>query len=250
MKKKNSFVMYKNWKPSIDKMSLEQKGMLLDAIMTYQAGEEVTIDDLAVDIFFTIAKERFDEDRESWEKTCAARAEAGSKGGDAKANNAKQNVAKGSKTKQNVAKGSKTKQNVANVADSEYESVSEGVSESVSDGVSDSGFEEEKSINPKEKQSKKKAAASAYVDDPELNAAIVDFVEHRKKLRKPMTEKAIHLFIKRVNELAISTQEQIELINTAIERGWQTVYPRDEKARSGTTTGLDYLYEMATGGAV
>ena len=245
MKKKNSFVMYKNWKPSIDKMSLEQKGMLLDAIMTYQAEEEVAIEDSAVDVFFAMIKEKFDEDGEKYEKVCESKSEA------AKQREAqKAQLCTKSTTLHNSAQKAQLCTKSTKKGDSDCEGDSEGDSEGVSDGVSDSGFEEEKSINPKEKQSKKKAAASAYVDDPELNAAIVDFVEHRKKLRKPMTDKAIHLFIKRVNELAISTQEQIELINTAIERGWQTVYPRDEKARSGTTTGLDYLYEMATGGAV
>lgn len=86
----------------------------------------------------------------------------------------------------------------------------------------------------KEKQNKKKAAASAYVDDPELNAAICSFVESRKKLRKPMTDRAIELFISRVQKTGGSLSEQIDLINTAVERGWQTVYPKSDKAGGWT----------------
>lgn len=81
----------------------------------------------------------------------------------------------------------------------------------------------------KEKQNKKKVAASAYVDDPELNAAICSFVESRKKLRKPMTDRAIELFISRVQKIGGSLSEQIDLINTAVEKGWLTVYPKSDK---------------------
>ena len=86
-----------------------------------------------------------------------------------------------------------------------------------------------------EKEKKKKVAASAYVDDPELNTAICDFVEHRKKLRKPMTDKAIALFVRHLQEITNNVQDQIDLINTAIERGWQTVYPSkgEQKQASG-----------------
>ena len=82
-----------------------------------------------------------------------------------------------------------------------------------------------------EKEKKKKVAASAYVDDPELNTAICDFVEHRKKLRKPMTDKAIALFVRHLQGMTDNVQDQINLINTAIERGWQTVYPAKEEQR-------------------
>ena len=71
-----------------------------------------------------------------------------------------------------------------------------------------------------EKEKKKKVEASAYVDDPELNTAICDFVENRKKLRKPMTD---------------SVQDQIDLINTAIECGWLTVYPSKGEQRQSSS---------------
>lgn len=76
---------------------------------------------------------------------------------------------------------------------------------------------------------------STCVDTPPnpLKEAIESFCDHRKKMRKPMTDYAIDLFRKRLQELAPSNEEkQIELINTAIERGWQTVYLPDEKKPS------------------
>ncbi|MEI3168849.1 MAG: hypothetical protein V8S58_13615 [Lachnospiraceae bacterium] len=87
-----------------------------------------------------------------------------------------------------------------------------------------------------EKEKKKKVAASAYVDDPELNTAICDFVENRKKLRKPMTDKAIvRLFVRHLQGMTDSVQDQIDLINTAIECGWLTVYPSKGEQRQASS---------------
>lgn len=68
-----------------------------------------------------------------------------------------------------------------------------------------------------------------YSDDEHLNIAIKDFIDHRKKMKKPMTDKAIELFIKKLNELAPQNiPEQIRLIEIAIEKGWMSVYPSKE----------------------
>ena len=86
-----------------------------------------------------------------------------------------------------------------------------------------------------EKEKKKKVEASAYVDDPELNTAICDFVENRKKLRKPMTDKAIALFVRHLQGMTDSVQDQIDLINTAIECGCLTVYPSKGEQRQASS---------------
>ena len=93
--------------------------------------------------------------------------------------------------------------------------------------------DKDKDKDLKEKQSKKKAAASAYSDDPALDRSIKNFIESRRKMRKPMTDNAIDLFCRHLEKLAPENhEEQITLINTAIERGWQTVYPPgDSKKR-------------------
>lgn len=85
--------------------------------------------------------------------------------------------------------------------------------------------------------------AHAYADEPELDKAIRDFIEHRKKLRKPMTDKAVELFINRVKKMSSSVPGQVALINTAIERGWQTVYPVNE-AEPQQRNNTDKLAEL------
>ncbi len=62
-----------------------------------------------------------------------------------------------------------------------------------------------------------------YVDDPLLNQAILDFIEHRKK-KAPMTPKAIDLMIKKLSELSNDTSVQIAIINQSIMNGWKGVF--------------------------
>ena len=58
-----------------------------------------------------------------------------------------------------------------------------------------------------------------------VDEAIGYFLEHRKKLRKPMTEHAVVLLRARLESLAPGNdQKKIELIENAIYRGWQGIF--------------------------
>lgn len=99
---KNSFVLYTDYKEILSELSQEQKGNLLDAIFDYALGESVNLDP-ATKMAFKFISAQMDRDNERWEKTRKARQEAGSKGGLAKASNAKQKLANASKAKQTLA---------------------------------------------------------------------------------------------------------------------------------------------------
>lgn len=93
-------------------------------------------------------------------------------------------------------------------------------------------------VNPQEEdveeeQEKKKSKKKRYDTDEALNDAILAFIEHRKKLRRPMTEHVIELFLKKLNGLSEDNDEKIQIINEAMEHGWQTVYPLKGR-REGT----------------
>jgi hypothetical protein len=79
------------------------------------------------------------------------------------------------------------------------------------------------------KETKAKKTDVVYSDDIELNEAIKDFVKHRKVIKSPMSDKAIELFVNKLNRISNDTDEKIELINTAIECGWKTVYPKKKE---------------------
>ena len=79
---KNGFLLDKRDKVLTDKLSIEQKGILFDAIMKYVNDIEVgRIEDGAVDMLFTCMAEKIDRDAEAYDQVCKARSEAGAKGG-------------------------------------------------------------------------------------------------------------------------------------------------------------------------
>ena len=79
---KNGFLLDKRDKVLTDKLSIEQKGILFDAIMKYVNDIDVgRIEDGAVDMLFTCMAEKIDRDAEAYDQVCKARSEAGAKGG-------------------------------------------------------------------------------------------------------------------------------------------------------------------------
>ena len=88
---------------------------MIQAISMYQSGvKEVNISNCALNAIFEMFKSRFEKDDKKYQDTCDNRANAGSKGGQAKSNNAKQSVA-------NLANDNFAKQSVANLADKDKE---------------------------------------------------------------------------------------------------------------------------------
>ena len=71
-----------------------------------------------------------------------------------------------------------------------------------------------------------------YSDVPELNEAIIAFIEYRKTIKKPMSDRAITLLLGKLNKMSNSVQEQIEILNQSILNGWQGIFPL--KSDSGT----------------
>ena len=98
-----------------------------------------------------------------------------------------------------------------------------------------------KDAKTKEKTHKKKPTVSNTPLTP-LEGAIEEFKAHRKKLGKPMTDRAVQLFRGELEKLAPSDdRKKIALINHAIMKGWQSVYPIDERrAKRGTGSRANY----------
>lgn len=115
MAEKDSFVLYNSYYDLIEDLDMEQRGTLLTAILEHSLGIEQTDLDPITKLAYRVIASQLDRDRKKWERTCKKRAEAGRRGGLAKASKAKQDLA-------NVAKASKAKQSLANLAEYEYES--------------------------------------------------------------------------------------------------------------------------------
>ena len=72
-----------------------------------------------------------------------------------------------------------------------------------------------------------------YSDVPELNEAIIAFIDYRKGIKKPMSDRAITLLLGKLNKMSNSVQEQIEILNQSILNGWQGIFPLKSDSGSG-----------------
>lgn len=66
------------------------------------------------------------------------------------------------------------------------------------------------------------ANANEFFINEELNKAFLDFINHRKQLKKPMTERAIELSVKKLEKQ--TEQNAIKMIENSIENGWSGLF--------------------------
>lgn len=77
---KSSFILYTEIADVIKELTNEQKGVLFQAILDYQLGNEIMISDSIVRIAFIPIKQNLDRNAEKWERIRLKRSEAGKKG--------------------------------------------------------------------------------------------------------------------------------------------------------------------------
>lgn len=70
-----------------------------------------------------------------------------------------------------------------------------------------------------------------YIDDSALNQAIIEFVAHRKSIKKPMSDHAVKLMISKLKKMTSNVDEQVEIINQSIVNGWQGIFPLKEEGK-------------------
>lgn len=205
---KDGFIFYQSFFTAIEKLKEDSDRLACyEAICRYGlSGEEPEEDDGITAAIFALIKPQIDANEK--------RREAGRKGGKA---TQEQNASKAQAIESEVKANSSKAQ--ANESKAEPK---------------DKCKREKENIKEKGKEKNKKESADERRDvfetcTPELKAEVLKFVEHRKKLRKPMTEHAIELLINKLNVIGVNDTQRIELLQTAIEHGWQTVYKPDDK---------------------
>lgn len=117
---KESIVIYARQRMALKRLTDAQRGVLLDALLTYAGGEEPTFTDGMVMVAFDFFRTQIDIDRAKYDEVCEKRREAGRNGGLAKKANA-------TKCYQMQAKESKRKHDNDNNNDNENENVNENV---------------------------------------------------------------------------------------------------------------------------
>ena len=76
-----------------------------------------------------------------------------------------------------------------------------------------------------------------YFEDEKLNTLFEDFIEHRKQMKKPMTDRSITMHVNKLN--AESVPNAIKMIERSIEHGWSSVYELKEKDKVSDDTAGD-----------
>lgn len=92
------------------------------------------------------------------------------------------------------------------------------------------------------KKSNKKEIYEEYeqilsqIQNADLKSAYLGFIEMREEIKSPMTPRALHILIKRVETLEPNSAErQIDLLETAILNKWKSVYPNKDDRRGKPT---------------
>lgn len=226
---KDGFIFHFENAEDLEDMTLEEKGMIFDAMIAYSIdGTEPEFNDRALKTVWKPIRRRLDKDSEAYEERCRRNSENGKKGGRPskvedeveKANGFFENPEKPKKSEWFLEKPKK--------ANTDTETDTDTDTKTKTDTDTETDTESNKVTQVKEKQSKKKAAASAYVSDPRVNDAICQFIEHRKKIRKPMTDYAVERLVKRLQGMVDDPDTQISILNKAIDKGWQDIYPPDD----------------------
>ena len=98
------------------------------------------------------------------------------------------------------------------------------------------------------KGGKVKTETVYYPDDEKLNQAFADFVEMRKKIKKPMTERAVTLAMNKLKKLSevpfadsMDNDLAIQILEQSTMNCWQDLYPlKDSNNKKSGNGGVDW----------
>lgn len=84
--------------------------------------------------------------------------------------------------------------------------------------------------NKKERKPKKQTKSydeqiAEYTDNEELQDALKAFIQMRSFIKKPMTEYALKLMLKKLDELGNTDDVKIAILNQSITHNWQGIFP-------------------------
>lgn len=213
----NSFLLYKDSRIFISKLNREQRGDLLEAIFNYACDLEIPDfhDDAMTQMCFEIIKSYLDRDEKKYQEKCRKRAEAGKRGGLAKASNAKQSKAKASNTNQSVA-------NLAD-NDTDNDTVTGNVIDTENDIASDMDTETEQADADPVPADQLAASAAADAEPPAGDLFSVEqLLAKAKKNKVNLTEEGVRAFHEEMHESGwVLYQQPVEkrMIVRAM-RGW------------------------------
>lgn len=212
-----SFILYQEYKKHIDLLSLEQSGKLFKAIFDYNDGIEYDLEPI-IKMAFSFIKADLDRNKEKYNNIVERNKINGSKGG--------------RPSKDNKPTGLSGNQDKPKKADNDDVNVNDSESKNKNDS---------------------KNELPIFINKNLLD----DFAEVRKKLKKPLTEKAKELVVKKLIEFESKQSGFANLaLENSIENSWQGVFepkntspnrPDSLAAKLNSIAGGDYFKSITLG---
>lgn len=110
----------------------------------------------------------------------------------------------------------------------------------------DNNDNNENNVNNENNDNKKHKVAKApvvyYPNDELLNQSFTDYVEMRKQIKKPMTDKAIQLAMKKLEKLSGGDNDKsIQILEQSVLGSWQGLFElKGDKQKPQRTGGIDW----------
>lgn len=83
-------------------------------------------------------------------------------------------------------------------------------------------------IDKAEKPKTVSSLIAEYTENKELADALIEFAKMRKTIKKPLTMRAMQLLFNKLDSLARTDKEKIDIVNQSIMNNWQGVFPLKE----------------------
>ena len=87
-------------------------------------------------------------------------------------------------------------------------------------------------VSKKERKSRPKSydeQIEEYTQNDDLRTALKAFVQMRAFIKKPLTEYALKLMLKKLDGMATDDETKTAIVNNAVEHNWQGIYPLKEE---------------------
>ena len=109
-------------------------------------------------------------------------------------------------------------------------------------------YSKEKDSKGKDNTKAPKSARTYFPNDESLNQAFLDYLEMRRQIKKPMTERAVELAIKKLEELSalpfsdsMDNDLAIQILNQSVMNSWQGLFPlKEQKTGRAPQGGVDW----------
>lgn len=227
---KDSFILFTAYKDTVDCMTDVQAGLLFKMILNYESGNEPLSElpsgsdtDTAY-IAFTFIKRQLDSMNEKYEKSVEKQREAGKKGAEKRWGSHSEAIGSDSTP---IGSDSNPIAEDGNPINSDSTPIGSDSTLIGSDGLYEYEYDYVKEKPSKEGKKK------SYSDDPVLDEAMKSYADHRKKIKAPLTDRAVTLALNKLEDLAPGdTPTKVEIINQSIMNGWKGLFALHGNSRS------------------